>query len=92
MPVIKHTHKYVRAGGKTGKKGIFICKHADCSHILHKDLLIFRKSICNRCGIEFVLDSYAITLKKPHCEKCTKSKKGDEAAKRDMAIELILNT
>ena len=91
MPSLRHVHKYMKAGGKSGKRGIYMCKHAECMHNIHKDLLIGRLSICNVCGSEFVLDQIALKLKHPHCVKCTKGKRGEKAKREEMAIELILN-
>jgi len=90
MTVIKHVHKYFRPKGAYGRKGFYICKHASCTHRLHKELLVGKMSICNSCGEEFLLDTYALRLAFPHCEKCTKGVAGEKAKKVESGVSSLL--
>jgi len=63
-----HTHQYVRE--KLGKQLIYRCILPDCSHYILARLVLGRKSLCNYCGAEFVIDKHNSTLRKPHCNEC----------------------
>ena len=82
-----HIHKYIGAvlGGtrvvkRNGKKyiekvggyPIFKCVVSGCTHYIARDVVAGRISICWRCGGEMTMNSYTITLKKPHHRECTK--------------------
>lgn len=83
----QHVHKYIRAilGGtkivkKEGKKYIkkvggypvYKCSLPGCNHFVPRDLAAGRESICWICGDKMVMNSYSITLKKPHHRECTR--------------------
>lgn len=72
---MKHKlHKYQKV--KFGLNGheIFKCI-LGCKHYLPAiNLLLGRESECWRCGKPFVAIVTTITLKKPHCEDCTKGR------------------
>lgn len=80
MPAKTHVHQYLRAVGMlrnkdSGFKNYYKCADPDCSHYLRTDLVLGKRSICNRCGKEFVLPAAQRMLKlKPHCKACTKKK------------------
>jgi formylmethanofuran dehydrogenase subunit E len=80
---MNHVHKYVRVK-KSAKatKTFFKCAIPACVHKVEKAFAIGRLSICNRCGNEFILDTRALDLAKPHCSDCTKS------SKNEMVIDL----
>lgn len=71
---IKHTHKYKRVRFKSGNVVLF-CVLPDCSNKINPALALGKRSICWRCGEEFILNEYSLRLAKPHCEDCHKPKK-----------------
>lgn len=77
----KHTHKYVRVKIGKNKRILFKCAIEGCVHTCRPELLVGRKSICNRCGDEFVITKELSELAKPHCFDCTKSNRVDEINK-----------
>ncbi len=44
---------------------------------MNPKLALGKKSICWRCGEEFILNEYSLRLVKPHCSKCHKPKGND---------------
>ena len=70
----KHIHKLKRHTYKSGNQ-IYFCI-LDCNYKISPALAIGKKSICNRCGLEFVMTEYTVRLAKPHCEGCHKPKGG----------------
>lgn len=81
----KHTHQYRKL--KLGKRTIFKCVMMGCAHYVYKELAEGRVSLCNRCGIPFMLDKPAMTLAFPHCRECTVSKKKEQI---DRIKELLI--
>lgn len=71
----KHTHKLRRHTYKTGN-AVYFCALPDCSYKIHTALALGKRSVCWRCGEDFIMNEYAIRLAKPHCEKCHKPKVG----------------
>lgn len=67
-----HIHQYIRVSWK--KRKFYMCAHPDCSHIKDKALLYGKRSICNDCREEMVLDQYALTVAKPKCTECRNTK------------------
>jgi len=72
MATQKHTHKLKRHTYKSGNQ-IYFCV-LDCNYKISPALAVGKKSICNRCGLEFTMTEYAVRLAKPHCEACHKPK------------------
>lgn len=66
MPALNHLHVYSRVAKK---KDVYQCKHPDCMHYINKHLIIGKRAQC-ACGKTFILDSYQLQLKDPHCEGC----------------------
>lgn len=66
--VLKHTHKLIRHVYRNGTP-VYFCT-LDCDYKISVPLSLGKKVICWRCGKEFSLNQYGITLKKPHCEDC----------------------
>ncbi len=69
----KHICKFRRLRYKSGNE-IFFCALPDCSKKLNPALLLGKRSICWRCGNDFIMNEYSLRLAKPHCEKCHKPK------------------
>lgn len=75
---IQHTHRYERAIlGKDPSKGyvIFRCNLPDCGYYIAARLVRGKRTICNRCGNDMLMDARAMKLEKPHCVDCIKVKK-----------------
>lgn len=68
----KHVHKLRRHTYKTGN-AVYFCA-LDCKFKIITSLALGKRTICWRCGEEFVMNEYSIRLAKPHCEKCHKPK------------------
>ena len=69
----KHTHKLKRKKYKTGNT-IYFCTLPDCHYKIEVELALGKKSICNICGDEFIINEYTLRLAKPHCTNCGKVK------------------
>lgn len=72
----KHIHKFKRLRYKSGNE-VFFCALPDCNCKMNPALLFGKRSICWRCGNEFIMNEYALRLAKPHCEACHRSKNVD---------------
>ena len=73
---LKHTHKFRRRIYASGNR-VYFCTLPDCYFKLEVELSIGKKSICNICGNEFIMDEYSIKLAVPHCRNCNKVKVKD---------------
>lgn len=85
----KHIHKFKRLKYKSGNV-IFFCSLPDCTSKINPALALGKRSICWRCGKDFIMSEYSLRLAKPHCDACHKHKKGEEVTLKD-AIEAIDN-
>lgn len=80
MPSLTHTHTYRRAIGRITEAnkdskmiGFYKCVHPTCTHYMKAELILGKKSICNRCGEEFNLPTaMRMMVNIPHCKACTK--------------------
>ena len=81
-----HTHRYEKR--VIGKKGytVFVCNMPDCNHYISEALVRGKRSICNRCGADMLMDTRAMNLVKPHCADCIHIKNNDI---HDKLLELI---
>ena len=79
--VVNHVHKLKKHKYKSGNITYF-CTLPDCNYKVAPALAIGKRSICNRCGNEFILNEYSIRLVRPHCEECHKSKDGKKEIKQ----------
>lgn len=79
-------HKYQRFSTSTPGRFIWRCMLNECSHWVFQELILGRTTLCHRCGDPFVMDRKALSLKKPHCRKCTRGK-SREAEKIEHIIE-----
>ncbi len=82
-----HVHRLKRVTARTGTKTYF-CTLPDCSWRGAPEFQLGKRSICNRCGKEFILNKYSITLEKPHCEDCHvyKNQENERRANRRKVI------
>ena len=69
-----HVHKFKRLIYKSGN-AIFFCALPDCAQKINISLALGKRSICWRCGEEFIMNEYSLRLAKPHCDNCHKPKK-----------------
>lgn len=69
--VIKHTHRLKRHTYKTTGNSIFHCILPDCHFKIEVPLALGKKSVCNRCGNDFIINEISIRQAKPHCDACT---------------------
>jgi len=83
MPSKSHVHRYVRAVGRLTKEnkdsgfiGYYKCADPGCPHYMKTELILGKKSICNRCFKEFILPlSIRGLTNRPHCKDCTRGSK-----------------
>ena len=73
MARAQHTHKLKRLKYKSGNT-IFFCCLPDCTFKTNIALALGKRSLCWRCGQEFILSEYSLRLAKPHCENCHQPK------------------
>lgn len=96
MPSINHVHKYRRSIGRITEKNknsgflnYYKCAHPNCTHYLRAELILGKKSICNRCGKEFLLPLAIRALTNlPHCKQCTRVKEVVPEPVNDIMDEL----
>ena len=69
----KHICKFRRLRYKSGNE-IFFCALPDCPKKMNPALLLGKRSLCWRCGNEFIMNEYSLRLAKPHCSNCHKPK------------------
>lgn len=86
---MRHTHKYIRIRIGKNKRIRFKCDIAGCPHSIEPELAINRKSICNRCGDEFILTRSSLDLAKPHCNSCTNSHKHEKINRLIDVLNLV---
>ena len=81
----KHVHKLKKINYRSGNS-VFFCV-LDCGFKISVALALGKKSICWRCGEEFIMNEYSLRLTKPHCSGCHKSK----LEKLDVSREVEFN-
>ena len=69
----QHVHKFKRLTYKSGNQ-IFFCALPDCNKKISTALVLGKRSLCWRCGQEFLMSDYSLRLAKPHCDSCHKPK------------------
>jgi len=85
-----HAHKLKRHTYSNGTQ-VYFCTLPDCSFRSAIGLNLGKRTICWRCGKEFLMNVYSLTLAKPHCEEChvfknEKKQRRIEPNKRDSAV------
>ena len=83
---MNHIHRYEKT--VLGKNGytVFRCNLPECTHYVAARLAEGKKTICNRCGDEMILDKRAMRFVKPYCVNCVKTKKSEA---HDKLLEFI---
>lgn len=76
----QHVHKLRKHKYKTGN-AVFFCTLPDCHYKIEVALALGKKSLCNICGDEFIMNEYTMKLIKPHCNNCGKVKVKDADGK-----------
>jgi len=80
---VKHTHKLRRHTYKKTGNSVFFCTLPDCHFKIDAALALGKKSLCNLCDNEFIMNEYQVKLVKPHCCDCGKIKvMGDDGKSR----------
>jgi hypothetical protein len=66
----RHFHMYERV--KWGKKGTVVWKCAliDCSHYLHAEFILGKKSLCWKCSKTFTMTYTKLLRARPKCDDC----------------------
>lgn len=81
-----HLHKYKRMNLGNGYL-VYKCIEPGCSHYIRTDLAFNALCACNRCGNAMVMTKKAMTLARPHCEDCTKTKEKVDLSKISEFLE-----
>ena len=87
-PITKSTYHVLRR--VRGSKTVFQCADPTCNWRENKVYLSGKMATCFRCGADYILDTYALTLAKPHCENCTKGARGEEKRAMEKAEKSLL--
>lgn len=75
-----HIHKLRKHKYPTGN-AVFFCTLPDCHYKIEVPLALGKRSLCNICGDEFIMNEYTLKLVKPHCPNCGKVKVKDAEGK-----------
>lgn len=65
-------HKYFQTQFKESGTLIFRCGLTNCPHFVYEPMILFRTSVCWRCGDNFIITKRSLKAKKMHCEGCTR--------------------
>ena len=89
-------HKYQRLRWKSAKSRepyyIYKCMIPGCTHYVPRDLVIGNETICWKCNKTIIMDSQMTYLAKPHCKKCTASKKSQVSLEEvESNLDKLLN-
>jgi hypothetical protein len=89
MPALKHTHSYVRWKIQVGRKRFdkkiggepaYRCNHPECTHFAPRSLVIGKRSVCSRCGSEFILTATDLQKAAPVCPEHSARTEDNRAA------------
>lgn len=92
MPNKNHVHTYAlykKRSGKAVADKVFKCMHPECTHYAEYERVVGKKSCCNNCGAEFILDWEALQRVYPRCLNCTNSKKGRAAQTAEQIMKAL---
>jgi len=73
MSSLKHVHTYVKYKKRSG---YFRCADSHCTHILDKEAVLGKASLCTSCGKEFILSREDLKRVKPRCLECSNTARG----------------
>jgi len=85
MASLKHPHIYKRL-----KKDYYRCVHPDCTHFIHKKLLLGKRAACTDCGGEFILTYENLRRAACKCPMCSNTKESKMAQLASSVMEKIL--
>ena len=71
-----HPHRLKKHKYPSGN-AVYFCTLPDCHYKIDSALALGKRSQCNICGNEFIMNEYTIKLVKPHCPDCGKVKVRD---------------
>lgn len=71
-----HVHKLKRHKYPSGNS-VYFCTLPDCNYKVDVPLALGKRTLCNICNNEFIINEYVIKLAKPHCPDCGKVKVKD---------------
>lgn len=66
-----HTHKLKKHKYPSGTS-VFFCTLPDCHYKIDAPLSLGKRTLCNICGDEFIMNESTVKLTKPHCLNCGK--------------------
>lgn len=66
-----HLHRLRKHKYSTGTS-VYFCTLPDCHYKIEVPLALGKRTMCNICGIEFIMNEYTLRLIKPHCADCGK--------------------
>lgn len=79
MPALKHIHTYIRWKKRGNPPSMWWrCADPKCTHIIQQDIIVGKESLCNTCGLPFILDWKSFTRAKPECLNCQDTVEGRE--------------
>jgi len=84
-----HPHKLKRHKYPSGN-AVYFCTLPDCHYKIDVPLALGKRSMCNICDREFIMNEYTIKLKFPHCNDCGKVKVTD-AEGNDRYVKKVTN-
>lgn len=73
-----HVHKLKRHKYPTGN-AVYFCILPDCHFKIEVALALGKRTLCNTCGEEFIINEYTLKLARPHCDGCGKVKVKDSS-------------
>jgi hypothetical protein len=80
MLVAKHIHKLKKHKYKTGI-AVFFCT-LDCNYKIEAPFALGKESLCNICGVAFLMNEYTLKLVRPHCNNCGRREVKDSEGKK----------
>jgi hypothetical protein len=87
--VVAHIHMYEKVKWGANKTIIWKCCLADCSHYLHVEFILGKKSICFKCGNPFLMTYSKLLRNRPKCDDC-QSLSGQGPKKRRDPVQQVL--
>lgn len=72
MPILKHTHTFVKYKSKRHKGDLWKCNDPACTFWTEKALILGKMSLCNGCGTEIILTNANMKQRtRPRCLGCS---------------------